>query len=98
MASVTSMKRSKKPPIRTEQPGVPSWVEALQAWERAPYNGIKGRLPSWVPASLQAKFHRAQFALFSATEQGAATYAALKSDLCAEQIVGSQLETSRRLL
>ena len=80
MASVTSMKRSKKPPIRTEQPGVPSWVEDLQAWERAPYNGIKGRLPSWVPASLQAKFHRAQFALFSATEQGTATYAALKSD------------------
>jgi len=56
-----------------------TWVAELEQWERAPYDGIKGFPPEWVPEPLRKAFSIARASLFHLVHNGQAPYPDIRS-------------------
>ncbi|MDH4079787.1 MAG: hypothetical protein OEU68_08235 [Nitrospira sp.] len=60
----------KRPPARALPPtNAPPWLPELLEWEQAPYDGIKGRPPSWISEPVMGEFNRARISLFFLVEK-----------------------------
>jgi hypothetical protein len=58
------------PPSRT----IPPWLPKLVEWEQAPYDGIKGGLPSWIPEPVKREFNTERGKLFFLVEEQQVRY------------------------
>lgn len=57
----------------------PPWLPELERWEQAPYDGIKGSPPEWVPPPFRKKFYSARGDLFNVIDQNTARYPEIRS-------------------
>ncbi|MBX3325164.1 MAG: hypothetical protein U0223_07495 [Nitrospira sp.] len=75
----------KRPPAST-QPSIntPSWHLKLLEWEHAPYDGIKGSPPSWIPEPIVREFDMARSSLFFLVEEQQVCYEEIRErfDYC----------------
>jgi len=66
-------------PAAVTLPKIPAWLPELEQWERAPYDGIKGCPPAWVPEPHRKQFGLARRCLFFLVEEKKVSYAEIRS-------------------
>ena len=71
--------RSRRRTAQPLVPGTPAWVHELEQWERAPYDGIKGFPPEWVPEPHREAFSIERAMLCSLVCDGQASYADIRA-------------------
>jgi hypothetical protein len=59
--------------------GMPAWLTEVEQWEQAPYDGIKGFPPKWVPEPRRDEFVRSRVVLCSLICDGKASYLDIKT-------------------
>ena len=70
---------NKQPPANAQSSTtIPTWHLALEEWEQAPYDGIKGRLPAWIPEPMRKEFGVKQARLFFLVEDKHVRYQAIR--------------------
>jgi len=71
--------RSLAKPAAMSLPKVPAWLPELEKWERAPYDGIKGCPPLWIPEPNMNRLYAARGLLFHLVRDQKASYTEIRA-------------------